>query len=297
MKRVFVSALIVLLGAGLVNAQENPEVLQFARTEHNPRNLALAGAGAASVQSTAYTGFRAAATLPLMPGSMDAGASFQLWQPGNPVNKSTGFNLGAAGRIGHWGLSLGATSQTGVQLASFAPSQLLIAGGVAYGIGNNWGIGVNARYAQDEIAQDISLGGFSLDITAASRIGEELIALAGVCMLGPKVQGSADSYPQPAHALAAAAWHKQLAPEHSLEALLDAEYYFSGAFAASAGVEYAYDNLVFARAGYRLGSPAYPSHAAVGLGLQFQGFRMDAAYILASDSLSGGLSVGLGYKF
>ena len=293
MRKLVILSIAVFLGAGSAVAQENPEVLQFMRTERSPRNMALAGAGAASVQSVAYSAFRAAALIPFSGNTLDAGFAFQRWQPGSQINKTGNLQLGAAGKIGSLGLSLGAAWQTGTPYEDFTPSQLLVALGAAYGIGEVVSFGLNARYAKDAIAQGYSLNGFSADVTVAARLAPGLTAVAGAAMLGPKVR----DYSQPSHALLALAWHCDLAQAHALELMADAEYYLSGSLAGSAGLEYGYKQMVFVRGGYRLGNGALPSHGAVGLGLQFSGFCLDASYIFGSETLGGGFSVGLGYKF
>ena len=297
MKKFILISLLTVLAAGSARAQENPEVLQFMRTERSPRGMGLAGAGAASVQSPAFAAFRGAAVIPLSGLTMDAGLAFQSWQPGNEINKTTNIQFGGAGMLGPVALSLGGAWQSGQPEGAFTPSQMLVAAGVAYGFGPHFSLGVNARYARETLAEGLSLGGFSADITAAARFARDFTAVAGVCMLGPQVAGSAKTYPQPTHALAALAWHPVFGGVHAIEVLADAEYYFSGSAAGSFGLEYSYDKTVFLRGGYRLGTGALPSHAAAGLGVQFVGFRVEAAYVFASESLSGGLAVGLGYKF
>ncbi len=302
-RRLILACILALAAATGLAAQENPEALQFARGERNPRNAAFAGAGAASAYSPAYAALRGnAAMIPLYGGTLDAGAAYQKAKPGNEYTKSNNFQAGVAGKIGlgdygNLGLALGAAYDSYEPVGFFTPSGLLVALGAAYGIGNNFGIGVSARYAKESITENISYGAFSADITASARFAEDFTAIVGVAMLGPRVQGSAESYPQPAHALAALAWRHVFEQKHSLEIMADAEYCFEGSFGASAGIEYGYSDMVFVRGGFRAGTPALPSHCAAGLGFKYFGIRLDASYIFASEILGNGLSVGLGYSF
>ena len=63
-------------------------------------------------------------------------------------------------------------------------------------------------------------------------------------------------------------------------------------------MEYGYDGLVFARAGYHYGGDSLvPTFASAGLGLKIGEFTLDAAYLFASDILGGTFSVGVGVRF
>ena len=64
-------------------------------------------------------------------------------------------------------------------------------------------------------------------------------------------------------------------------------------------IHFGYNNTLYARAGYRLaGKKALvPSHLGLGLGLQFQGFRLEASYLTASELLGNTLNLGAAYKF
>ena len=52
------------------------------------------------------------------------------------------------------------------------------------------------------------------------------------------------------------------------------------AFTAAVGAEYAFSEMVFARAGYHFSSAVAPRYAAFGLGFSFKGIGLDAAYLL-----------------
>ena len=88
--------------------------------------------------------------------------------------------------------------------------------------------------------------------------------------------------------------------KHAAEVLVDADYYFSGAFSASAGAAYTYNDLVSVRAGYRYGGKSViPSFASVGAGVKLWGVHIDVAYIIAAGTspLRNTFAVGLGYSF
>ena len=79
---------------------------------------------------------------------------------------------------------------------------------------------------------------------------------------------------------------------------LDAGYYFTGGFAAAVGASYAFDDMVFVRAGYRYGGKSViPSYASVGAGVRFAGVKVDLAYVVSSSPMANTLGVSLGYSF
>ena len=71
------------------------------------------------------------------------------------------------------------------------------------------------------------------------------------------------------------------------------------AMAGAIGAEYAFNDLLFLRVGYRVAgeSAVIPSHLALGLGLQFQGFRADVSYLAASPILGNTLTIGIAFRF
>ena len=79
---------------------------------------------------------------------------------------------------------------------------------------------------------------------------------------------------------------------------VDADYFFSGWFAAAFGASYTFNDLVSFRAGYRYGGKSpIPSYASVGAGVKFAGVKLDLSYLLGSEVMNNTLAVGLGYSF
>lgn len=273
--------------------------LPFIRIDRNPRSSALAGAGMASVNNGWYAAFGNAAQLGFQPVKGDVGAALQLWEMSNDVDKTTNIQAGAGLRFGSFGVALGGAYQMGVMQGTYTPSDRLVSLGLAYNMKEIVSIGLNARYAAQSFTQEAKVSGFSMDISALGRITPELTVALGVSCLGSQVKGSADSYPQPAYARAGVAWNHAIGQEHALELALDGEYNFDGSAAGTIGLEYAYNHTLYARAGYRLaGKKALiPSHLGLGIGLQFQGFRLEASYLTASELLGNTLNLGAAYKF
>ena len=292
-------ALFLLLSALSAQAQE---ALVFTRIDRNPRSAAMAGAGAASVSNAAYSGFGKAALLPLQEGTLDAGLGFQLWAPGDALAKTTNIQLGAGARFGNFGVALSGAYQAGVPEGDFAPSDGIVGLGFAYRIGKFLSLGVNLRYAGQALAPGAKVHGFSGDFSVAGKLPAGFTVIGGVSTLGTRVKGSQEDmeFVQPAYVFLGGCWHKAFG-KSALELDLDGEYDVAGKFAGAFGAEYAWDELLFFRAGYRLASAGavIPSHLALGLGVQFAGFRIEAAWMGAASYApkNNTLTFGLGYRF
>lgn len=281
-----------------LNAQEAMNAaLPFTRIDRNPRTSAFAGAGVASTNASAWGAFNNAAQLSYLEGLGDVALGFQLWQPSNDADKTTNFGGGATFRFGNFGVALAGVYDKCEPFAGYNPSDLLISLGVSYNILEVVSVGLNARYASQNLAQNAKVSGFSADLSLIGRITPELSAAVTVGNIGPKVKGSTDSYGQPSYARLGVAWKTFGA--HQVQLLLDGEYNFGAAAAVSAGAEYNYNRIVYARVGYRYaGEKALiPSHLGAGIGLKIYGFRLDASYITASEILGNTVNIGLGYSF
>lgn len=95
-------------------------------------------------------------------------------------------------------------------------------------------------------------------------------------------------------------WEFALTEEHHLSWALSSRYFTpkdASLFLAGTGVEYNWRDMVKVRGGFQYGQHDL-SKATVGLGAQWNGFHIDAAYSigLAQTALNN-LSVGLGYTF
>lgn len=301
-KRLFLLATLFVAVSARMAAQDGGRVaLPFSRIDRSPRTSAFAGAGMASLTDVgAFQAFRGAAALPFQQGMFDAGIGIQMWEPSNEVDKTTNFQGGVALHIGSFGVALGGAYQSGVAAGKFTPSDRLVGLGLAYGIGKRFSLGVNARYAAQSLSKDITIKGFSADLTLLALITKELSATVGVSTLGTQVKGSDDTpYTQPSYALAALAWRHGFGESHAVEMVLDGEYNFDGSLAGALGAEYAFRSLLYVRAGYRLAGKTaiLPSHLALGIGVHYSGFKADISFLTASALLKNTINFGIGYSF
>lgn len=279
---------------------QQQEVLSFTRIERNPRAAGLAGAGAASVGSTAYASFVNSAIIPFSNSTADFAAGYQFWAPS--LGAAHAINLGGAYKMGIIGLSLGGVYQMEQKdFDGFRPSEFQINLGAGVKVLSWLGLGLNVRYARENVFQGYSQGGFGVDAMALFVPVKGLTVTAGAANIGSSVKSNAgSSYPQPTSIVAAAAYNLEVGSMHFLEFMLDENFYIhSRTNAVSVGVEYSYARIAFARVGYRIASEnaVYPSHLSLGLGAQFKGFRLDVSYITLSEVIGNSVAVGLGYRF
>ena len=288
---------------------QGADALTFTRIDRNPATSAFAGAGSASVLNTAYSAFSNASVLPFYDGTMDAAVSWQNWSP--KVAKATHVNAGAAFKISpRIGVSLGYALQRGnaydvideqgIPGGSFTPSQQLFALGVGVGLGERFSVGANARYALQQLNASDRYSGLSGDLFLAYQVTSGLRLTAGVSTLGTKVVAQDESsYGQPASFKAGAEGILRFSEAHALTFLADADYYFTGGLSAAAGLQYAWKDILFLRGGYRYSDKrcVIPGHAALGLGVQLAGIRLEVSWLTASPALGNTLSAGLGYRF
>lgn len=294
----FVAAALLLIVIP-ANMRAQDTALGFTRIDRNPRTSALAGAGMASVRSSAYSAFGNAAQLGFLPGRGDVGVGVQLWEMSNEVDKTTNFNAAAGFRFGHFALALGGAYQMGVPQGFFTPADGLVSLGLAYNILDVVSVGVNTRYALQNLTQEYQINGFSLDLSVLGRISPAVSVAVGVGTNGNVIASSTGTSKQPAYLRGGAAWNLNPAPKHAVELMLDAEYNFDGTFAADLGAEYDYNQTLYARVGYRYASrlALIPSHLALGVGVRFAGFRAEVSYLTASPVLGNTLNLGMGYSF
>lgn len=287
---------------------QNEEGLPFVRIDRNPVSAGMGFAGAASGTEPAYSSFRNSSVIPFSAERMSAGVSGQMWAPDGV--KSTNFNFGAAAKVGNrFGVSIGAAYQTGeeysvmtdngVSKGTFKPNEMIVNAGVGFLIMENLSAGANVRFASQKLSEDNSYSAIAADAFLTYRL-EDLNITAGVSNIGSSVKSEAgDSFKFPSSATIGVDWELTLSEAHGIRLSSDTDYFFSGNVTVAVGAEYSFKNMLFARAGYHLGTEnaVLPSFATIGLGAKFLGISLDIAYLTANDILGNTLTFGLGYQF
>ena len=296
MKKYFLSSLVAVLLPVALLAQESP-ALPFLRTDRNAITSAMGGAEAISpLYNPAAVPFR---------GS-DVAVSFQNWAPG--AVKSTNLNLLGGIRLGkRMGIHfLGAYQQgqeytlydiSGSGKTTFDPSDLMVGAGFGFAFTDFLSVGLNVKFAQSTIADGAGYSAVAGDaFLMFSRNG--INATVGVASLGTPVKSGNASFGLPASAKVGLGYDKAFGTSAILLAA-DADVFFTGGVGAALGAQYAWNDMVFVRAGFHLGTghSPLPTYASVGLGGKFLGIHIDVSYLLASQALGNTLCVGLGYAF
>lgn len=285
------------------------EAMGFSRVVRDPVSAAKGFAGTASDNNMAWAAFGNAASVPMSSKNFDAAFSFQSWAPDLEA-KTTDLSLGLSYKFSDkFGATLGfardgGKSFTGVddsgnELDSFTPSNMMLGGGLGWRFAEKFSVGANFRYLSQKLAEGVDCSTFGVDVMAMGRFSDFTAAL-GVKNIGGSVDSEdGDSYDIPSSVVAAASWRKVFSEDHGLEADLDLDYFLSGNFTAAFGAEYGWKDMLFLRAGYHYGADkaVLPSFATVGLGAKFKGVRLDFAYLTANDDIGGGLTLGLGFSF
>lgn len=258
-----------------------------------PVNRDAATVGGTQVLSSLYN----PAAIPFT-GS-DVQLSYQRWAPSvapaNHINLLSGIRIGK--RVGV-GLTVG--YQMGEEFALtdgsfFMPSDLLVGLGAGVAFTDYLSIGVNAKYARQGLTKEVAYQAFAADAFFLFNMAGFRVA-AGVASVGTPVKAAGGkSYALPAAAKIGAGYGF----DFGLSLQADANVFFAGGFAVAGGVQYAWKDMLFARAGYHYGSASapVPSYLALGLGVKFIGIHLDVSYLTASKALGNSFTIGIGYAF
>lgn len=323
-KFISIAAIVSLLEFSL-SAQTFPSLLL------GPE-LAGYGTAGATTSMGAFAMDANVAAMSLSSNRLDAAVSCGIWQPEYADN--TIINAGVRCRV-FKGLALGLSFRDRLQKpydiytsggvlskdGNYTPKEYNIALGASYAFLPYLSAGVSLRYLRSDLAPEAASSAFATDIALAylQVLGRnKLEAGVSVNNLGTKLKYRDNSYALPALAELRASYSyyfgsasvenatgfctgvpfKTDAPS-SLSVSAEFDALFSGAVMAGVGLEYAFRNTLFVRAGYHYGdnAKAVPAYASVGLGLSFFGVSLNAAYIFASETLLNSFDLSLGYSF
>ena len=300
----YIKSSVISVALLLISIAAGAQALPFTASEYGASSLGKAGADLVDTDNTAMAAFTNAAAITFSEDRLDSSVGYTLWTPtsSNVITAGASFNLnklGVAAAV-HYGINpaYSTADGNGSVTGTFTPSDMQIAAGVAYKVLPILSIGANLGYATSTLSEKYSYGAFKADVFAMAKIAG-LKATLGVRNLGTSVtSASGDKFSLPSSVALGAGYGLTVAKKHSINVLVDADYYFSGAIAVAAGVEYGMNDFLFVRGGYRYGGESpVPSYASVGLGVKKFGCKLNVAYLLGSQQLGNTLSVGLGYAF
>ena len=307
MKKKILAVILMLAAIAQSFAEGNSTAMQFVRVGRNPSSLALGGSSIALADNP-YASLENMATAAFGSRKLAAGASYQVYAPA--AQKSTAIGAAALYRINdRLTVSAAFVSQkgepydvftiTGVKAGTFTPGETLISAGGAYLVTESISVGTAVHYTSQSLAEKNNLSAITFDAHAAYKSGA-LAVSAGVNTIGGSVESqSHQKYQLPASAGISACYTILVGEKIDVSPSVQGDYFLSGGLGLSGGVQASYGQLVCLRAGYHLGTEGspIPSFASVGIGAKFAGVSLDAAYLLASETLAGSLIFGLGYAF
>lgn len=305
MRKLTIIAMGIMFSAA---AMAQSMALGTSQIGKDPVLMATAGAASASSQNLALSAFSTSAVMPFSESRGDFAVSYNRWAPGgqmsNRIGGGAGMNFGkrfafsVAGVYGT-GQEYDVIDDYGVPTGTFKTSDMMFGVGLAAGLGEHVGLGVNAKYVRESIYEDYAVGSVLIDASFAFRT-KGLTFVVGGKNFGPSVKTEdGDKYKLPSSGNVAMYYDLSFAQQHDLGFALNADVYLNGGVAAAAGLQYSWNEMVFVRGGYNYATAKspLPSYAAVGLGAKFYGVRLDLSYLTASKSLGNTIAVSLGYSF
>ena len=304
MKKIFsyVAGAMLLL----IPVASDAQVLPFTAADYDAASLGTAGANLTGTTSIVHSALVNAAAIPFSSAKMDVAAGYAMWKPtsGNVLNVAGAYNAN-----GKFGVALGfvygmdpaykiSSNSGSVSKETFSPSEMQINAGLAWRFLPNVSLGANIGYAGNALAPEVSYGAVNADVFLMAKYSDFRVT-AGVVNMGGKVESAkGDEFPLPTSAALGLGYGKVFAEKHGVDVMVDADYFFKGGVAAAFGATYAFDDMVFVRAGYRYGGQTVvPSYASIGAGVKYMGIKLDLAYLIASEALGNTLALSFGYTF
>lgn len=300
---------LIYIAALLMPVLASAQALPFVSADYSAGALARAGAASTETSSTAFAAFDNVAAVPYSEKAADVSVGYTIWQP-NSISLNAILAGGSYNLNNKLGFALGMTygmypeyeifSEQGSEKGTFKPSDIQIKAGASMRFLPFLSAGVSLGYASSSLAEGVSYGAFEADVFLMSKFADYKVAV-GVSDLGSAVLSASDvKFALPTAATLGLGYEKAFTEHHRVDVGLDADYYFAGAFAASAGAEYTFKDMISFSAGYRYGGESViPSYASFGLGGSFAGVRLDLAYVIpvANSAMSNTLSLAVGYSF
>lgn len=296
MKKILLTSLVAALLPVALFAQSSP-ALPFVRIDRNPITSAMGGAeGTSALYNPAAVPFKGGDIL----------ASYQMWAPGGAkssninilggikIGKRIGINILGAYQSGQAYTTYDNTGKAG---SEFVPSDLMAGAGFGFAITDFLSVGANVKYAKSTLTSTAGYGSVAGDLFVMFYKNGFGVT-GGVASLGMPVKSGEQSYSLPASGKVAVSYDKAFGTS-AIAVAADADVFFTGGLGMALGFQYAWNDMVFVRAGFHVGTTGapLPTYASLGLGVKFIGIHLDASWITANDILGNTLNIGLGYAF
>jgi len=163
------------------------------------------------------------------------------------------------------------------------PGEQRIRAGVSLRLAETFYLDVDGKYLMADMAGK-KASAFAGDLGFSYHKDAFTLGLKGAD-LGSKYSFGSSPWSLPMRVLAGGSYDLAPAEGHALTLAADLGYIIPteySCFTASAGLRYAFKDMVYARAGYHFSSAVAPRFASFGLGIAFKGIGLDAAYLLGA---------------
>ena len=193
-------------------------------------------------------------------------------------------------------------NQSGIATGTFSPGQLMVCGGLGFGLTDYLDAGINFRYLNETLAPQTTYSAVASDIYARGDFCVSMLSVMSVGLkitnIGTKVtSASGDKFALPS-AIKANAAYSVAFDKGNIKVLAESDYYFHGCIAAGVGAAYTYNDLLSVRAGYHYGGQSVvPSFASAGAGVRLHGVRLDISYTFGAETLTDTFAVSVEYGF
>ncbi len=301
--------LSIIAMASILVVELNAQNVSFINISPDTQSMGIGGASVA-IGANAFAIYNNPAAMAMSDRTVAFAASYGMWQPQYSNNTLIGvsgfgkigdkFGIGLSGRyFTHQPFNV--TTTTGAIMGQFSPVEYAIDLGASYRVIDILSVGANVRYISSRLGESNVAAAIAADIAVMLKLDDISVALAAT-NLGSKINYGTADYSLSSMIKAGAAYNLRFAQTQRVSLSAEGDYLLKEkGLMAGFGAEYSYNELVMVRLGYHYGDSekAIPSYASVGLGLQFAGVSVNAAYLLASSGspLKNTLSFSLGYSF
>lgn len=240
--------------------------------------------------------------------SFDSGVSYLMWSPSYVnekfVDASASFKVGSSLAFGAdftYGINenYDIYGESGIPNGSFAPTDIRIGVSGAYMISPSLALTAGVKILNSKLSEQSKLSSTAFDLMAVWKKNGILVG-GGLRNVGGKVKSLGGSeYSIPSSFMAGGRYSMAFGNQLNLDVEADLDYYFCGAAAVAAGLQFDWKDSIFLRGGYHYGAEGapVPSYAAVGAGIKFFNIAVDFSYLLASDILGNSFRAGVRYCF
>jgi len=273
------------------------------------RMLAMGNTGVAQPPSS-FSLYANSAAVALTKDRLSFAGSYGMWQPGVQNNRL----IGGAGfaRLGErFAVTAGARFFTYPQITfydnngyakgTFNPMEYTADLGIAFKIMPGLAVSANVHYLSSDMGTERKGNAFTADIGFMYTVAGLRAGLTAT-HLGTKIDFGYGAYELPASVNAGLGYRFEFGNKHSISPIVEVSYRLPrnrSGIVAGAGMEYAFMQLVFLRAGYRLGNQSIsePSYFSAGCGVSFAGVALDFVYLLPDQNspLKNTMQLSLGW--